>query len=150
MTVLQLVRGGEQGLEPLRIPEARSPTEMLRARGNDTFLAGSDDLIWIAFGLSLSNFRVLDFYFVNRYFEPLGEESEWLSDELIRLIEDGNPNAISRFIETHLEGRFVEQVRLHNGTTRNDMSVAQDGIVNAQDEDFASLSDALRRVNPYR
>lgn len=150
MTVLQLIRGGKQGLEPLPNPRERRPAEMFRD-GTDTFLAGSDDLIWIAFELSLARFRVLGFCFVNRYFQSIDEtEAEWLSDALIRLIANKDPTAIERFIDTHLDGRFVEQVQLHNEITRNDMFVAQDGVIHAQDEDFDSLSDALKRVNPYR
>jgi len=79
MTVLQLIRGGKQGLEPLPNPEQLRPAQMFR-EGKDTFLAGSDDLVWIAFGLSLSNFRVVGFCFVDRYFMPIDDsEAEWLS-----------------------------------------------------------------------
>ncbi|MBB2992140.1 hypothetical protein FHR72_003636 [Mycolicibacterium iranicum] len=152
MTVLQLVRGGKgkQELQPLPNPEQLQPAQMFR-NGTDTFLAGSDDLIWIALGLSFSNFRVIQFAFVDRYFQPIAEtEADWLSDQLVDLIEQRLLDSIEIFIATHLNGRFVEQVRLHNGSTHNDITVVQDGIVYAKEEDFASLSVALKRVNLYR
>lgn len=150
MTVLQLIRGGKQGLEPLPNPDQLRPAQMVR-EGKDTFLAGSDDLIWIAFDLSLSSFRVVEFHFVDRYFLPIDDgEGEWLSNELVRVIDDRKSSAITHFIDAYLDGRFVEQVRLHNEITRNDMTVVQEGIIYAQDEDFPSLSAALKRVNPYR
>ncbi|BDD96557.1 hypothetical protein [Mycolicibacterium fortuitum] len=147
MSVLQLIRGETQGLEPLPNPEQLQPAQIFRESGN-AFLAGSDDLIFIAYHLSHRGYRVLDFYIVNRFFVPIEEEErEWLSEELIRLIESGRLKAIHKFIERHLDGRFVEQVRLHSYVTDNNITIAQQGVVHANDEDVAPLRKGLDGVN---
>lgn len=144
MSVLQLIRDGEQDLEPTPNPRQLGPLDIAK----NAFLAGSDDLIFIALHLSLRGFRVLDFYIVNRYFVPVDEEErEWLSDELIRLLEAEKPTSIRRFIDRHMTGRFVEQVRFQSEGTDNQLTIAQQGVVNARDEDVATLRKSLSEVS---
>jgi hypothetical protein len=147
MTVLQLIRGGEQGLEPLPNPDQLKPAQIFR-QGQGAFLAGSDDLISIAFHLNQSDFRVLDFYIVDRFFVSVSEdEREWLSNELVQLIDAGKSKALWDFVDRFMSGRFVEQVRLLSGAGNN-LSIAQQGVVNANEEDVASLRKGLTGVDP--
>lgn len=148
MSVLQLVRGGgDKGLEPLPNPKQLKPVQIFR-EGQGAFLAGSDDLIAIAFHLNQYDFRVLDFYIVDRYFVPIGEdEREWLSTELIKIIESRKSNAIRDFVDRYMSARFVEQVLLLSGAGNN-LSIAQQGVVHASEEDVASLRKGLTGVDP--
>ncbi|SRX93248.1 hypothetical protein MSP7336_01484 [Mycobacterium shimoidei] len=147
MTVLQLVRGDEKGLEPLPNPDQLQPVQIFRQR-KDAFLAGSDDLISIAFHLGQTDFRVLDFHIVDRFFVRVAEEErEWLSGELIQLIEAGKWQSLWDFVDRHMSGRFVEQVQFLSGAD-NHLSIAQQGVVNANEEDLASLRKGLTGVDP--
>jgi hypothetical protein len=148
MTVLQLVFAGDSDarhLEPQPNPDQLEPAKIFR-QGQGVFLAGSDDLISIALHLSLNNFRVLEFYIVDRFFVSIDEdEQERLSSQLIRLIESKNLEALWKFVDRYMAGRFVEQVRLLSGAG-NSVTIAQQGVVHASEEDVAALRKGLSEV----
>lgn len=145
MTVLQLIRGGDHRLEPLPNPDHLKPAQIFR-QGKDTFFAGSDDLIFIAFHLKRHGFRLMEFYFVDRFFAPIDAvEKEWLSDLLVRVIDSGTDHDLRKFIDSAMKARFVEQVRLLNEVTGNNIYIAQQGVITANDEDIAFLRKALSK-----
>lgn len=140
MTVLQLVRGGaDAGLKPVPNPAQLPPEQFIK---NGAFLAGSDDLVNIAIHLSRHNFKILKFTFVDRFFQPIGDErNDKLSDDLRNHISQGTH---PEFLRNELGELSVDSVRLRDLTTRGNIQIWQEGIVTTRsDNDVPSLRAGL-------
>ncbi len=152
MAVLQLVRQGGVNaaaqLAPLPNPQGKPPEHFFE-NGQDAFLAGSDDLIWISFHLSRHRFNVIEISLVDSYFQPIEETlQEEINDQIVPALRSkADYEEVRDVVHDAIGDLMIDLVRLHDDDTGLNLSIAQEGVVTtANNYNVAHLSTALKAV----
>ena len=102
----------------------------------------------IAVHLSRAKFKVVNFSFVDKYFQPLDPAvNEKLSDHLLGLIKNGTIDDLKSLRADDLDKVSVESVRLRDLNTGANIQIAQEGVVRTRsDSDVPSLRSGLAQL----
>lgn len=149
MKVLQLINASEgesPRIEALPNPDGKDLDTFLH-EGIPAIDVGSDLLIKFVYFLAHADFRVLEISLVDRYF---AEAPKQISEEFAGVLADlavSDYSAAQKFRNEFLPDYFVSDVRALNKRTNSVVRLGQEGVVHANDEDIAYLSEPLTKAS---
>jgi hypothetical protein len=122
-------------------------SDALQREGVETVDVGSDLLLQFASHLAHAGFRVLEISLVDRFYAEADEEVKDQLEPPLRDLVTSNFDAAKKFKDEFLADVFVSDVRLLNSKTGNVVTLGQEGVVHASNEDIESLSAALNEAS---
>ncbi|MDV6271122.1 hypothetical protein [Rhodococcus globerulus] len=140
-----------RGLAVVPNPNHSAP-ETFEDASTQALLLGSSDLVELSTSLAKLDFRPLSVELVDRRFNRIDADlTDELGDALLTLISQGDIAAVRGFHESPgMDGIFVAQIRLRNRDTGSIFSLAQDGVLMADEANTQEFAQKLADVMHLR